>query len=531
MTTFPSHTSVLIVGAGPSGLMMAAQLLRNGIHPVIIDSKTSLTPHSKALAIQSRSLEIIRQMGLHDLFLQHGNIVRNFEIQGHRGEVSKFDLTSLGKDETEFPFVLILEQSKTERLLLDYLTNNACSLYWNSSLTAISSSDEGVKATVDREGQVHEIYCDWVVAADGASSKVRQLLNIPFRGKTYEDQFYLADVDMRESRAEEAIGIFVKDEGFAGYFPMQGETVRFIGNLPQTLKGRPDIAFSDLKPYLTYTLGSAIPDSRCRWFSVYKLHQRVAEKFKVQRCFLIGDAAHVHSPAGGQGMNTGLQDAYNLAWKLSGVIKGSFDEQILETYAEERMEVAKKLLATTDRIFSIGVSQNWLVRKLRKFVLPRLLRFSDRRDNFAKSFFPLISQTGVQYRTGPISVHHSQSRRVQAGDRLPYIKLFDEKLKRETDLHQWCAKPGFTLLVIGWLNSRDLMLLAKWITQTFPFNLNFYYLPHSEKNQHVFDLFEVGERQKKAVIVRPDLYIGYINDAVVIELIETYLKDTVGWKS
>ena len=530
MTKLPSHTSVLIIGAGPSGLMMAAQLLRNGIHPIIIDSKTQPNQESRALAVQARSLEIFRQLGIDESAVKQGNIAERLVMHQNVTEVASINLSSLGADVSPFPYVLILEQSKTERILIDYLTANACPIYWNCELISLEQSDGGATVEINREAEKQFITCDWLIGADGASSRVRKELGIAFSGGTYQHRFYLADLNIKQNLGEDAIRIFLKDEGFVGYFPMQQNSLRFIGVLPRTLANRSNISFQDIKPYLTYTLGFPVHDEQCNWFSVYQLHHRMAEMFHMQNCFLIGDAAHVHSPAGGQGMNTGLQDAYNLAWKLAGVLKGEYQRKILLTYSEERRPVAKRLLKTTDRIFTIGVSQNWLVRNLRNWLMPIVLPKLWNQDKVRSRIFSLISQTGISYSESSLSVHYSSKKRVKAGDRLPYIKFYDEKLNKETDLHSWCAKPGFTLLVIGKLNDRDLFLIAKWITETYPQNLNFYYLPPSEKNKHFFDFFEMDEKKKKALIIRPDMYIGYLSDAVVIEMIDTYLKETISWK-
>ncbi len=529
MNLLPHDCSVLIVGAGPSGLMMAAQLLRYGIQPVIIDSKTGLNQESRALAVQARSLEIFRQLGLDEAALAAGNPVDRLAVY-QDAEVAAFSLTEKDKKLTAFPYVLILEQSRTEKVLLSYLTSKACPVYWDTELLDIRSDDRGARVKLKRGETEKEIKCDWVIGADGASGKVRKSQGLSFAGGTYLNRFYLADIVMKDQGDISAVRLFLKKEGFTGIFPVNGQTYRFIGVLPQTLKDRADVTFDDLKPYLTYTLGFPLQGEVCQWFSVYKLHHRLAERFRNKRCFLIGDAAHIHSPVGGQGMNTGLQDAYNLAWKLQGVIKNEFHEKILDSYSEERMGVAKQLLATTDKLFTLSVSGNWFVKQIRRYVLPRLFQWIWKRSGMRFRLFSHISQIALHYRASGMSVHHSRTREIAAGDRLPYLKLFDEKRKEHSDLHAWCSKPGFTLLVIGLISQRDVHLLAKFIKATYPAQLNFYYLPPSSSNQHIFDAFEIKEDHKKAVIVRPDLYIGYMNDVVDIELIDIYLRETIGWR-
>lgn len=531
MNTLPGQSAVVIIGAGPSGLMMAAQLLRFGIQPVIIDSKTTISTESKALAVQARSLEIFRQMGLDEQVLKEGNIAKGMIIHQDTEKIAKIDLSNLGQGKSNFPYVLILEQSKTERILVDYLTANTCPIYWNTQLLDVYQTDKLVNLKIARNGEEELISCDWLIAADGAWSRVRKSINIAFSGGTYAHKFFLADIKLNDSVSAEAIRAFFTDKGFTALFPMKDQNYRIIGVVPKTLDEKGAISFDDLRPYLTYNLGVAITDKCCNWFSTYMVHHKMAEKFRTQRCFLIGDAAHIHSPAGGQGMNTGLQDAYNLAWKLAGVINEKYSESILDTYANERMPVAKRLLKTTDKLFSVIISRNWFFEKLRTWVFPFIANKIWSTSTLNSKIFGLISQTGINYRSSSLSLHHSSATKIKAGDRLPYIKFYDEKRKEETDLHAWCSHINFTLLIIGYLSQKDLFTLTKWITLTYPFGISFFYLPPSERNQHVFDSFEIADKARKVLIVRPDMHIGYINDVIDAELIGGYLEKTLGWKS
>ena len=251
----------------------------------------------------------------------------------------------------------------------------------------------------------------------------------------------------------------------------------------------------------------------------------MASNFRVGRCFLIGDAAHIHSPVGGQGMNTGLQDAYNLAWKLAGVINGHIKPLVLDSYAAERMPAAKSLLKTTDATFNIIMSNNFFVGLFKKFALLRLLNTVWKSAAIKKAFFQKVSQIDITYRESKINLHLSKSTKVKAGDRLPYLKVYDEKQLIETDLHEWCAKPGFTLLILGKFDELFLFTIAKWITQKYPGMLNFFYLPPSGKNLEVFETFECNPHQQKALIIRPDMYIGYINDVVDLGMMDNYLQN------
>ncbi|MDN5285622.1 MAG: hypothetical protein JWR38_1896 [Mucilaginibacter sp.] len=531
MTITQQHTSVLIVGAGPSGLMMAAQLLRYGIQPVIIDSKQGPTNQSKALAVQARTLEIYRQMGVIDAIIKGGKQAAGVIFNQKGKEVAELSLDKVGEGQTPFPFVLLYQQSKNERLLLDYLTLNCCPVYWNTSLLSLEQSAEMAAVQLQTGEDVQIITCDWLVGADGAHSSVRKQLQIPFNGDSYQHQFYLADVKISNAFGDK-VSLFLSKKGFAAFFPMpEKQCYRIVGKLPGGFDKKDNLTIEETLPYLNAVTGKTIVVDKTNWFTTYGLHHRMADKFREGRCFLIGDAAHIHSPVGGQGMNTGLQDAYNLGWKLAGVINEQLNEAILDSYAAERMPVAKDLLNSTDRVFSMILSRNWFMGLFKKWILPTVLKTGWSKPAFRDEFFKRVSQIGISYRDSKINLHLSHNSPVKAGDRLPYLKVFDEKKQQETDLHEWCSKPGFTMITLGKLQEIDLFTLAKWITQKYPVNLNFFYLPPSARNQQVFDAFGIKENQKKALIIRPDMYIGFINDVVDIDTMDNYLQNVVGFKS
>jgi 2-polyprenyl-6-methoxyphenol hydroxylase-like FAD-dependent oxidoreductase len=524
------HTKVLIVGAGPSGLMMAAQLLRYGIQPLIIDNKQGPTTHSNALAVQARSLEIYRQMGVIDKIIPNGKQTKGLTFNQDGKQEALFSLNNIGEGQTLFPYVLLYQQSKNERTLLDYLTLHCCPVYWNTTLTLLQQNPDNAEVQLKNGDGAYTLKCDWVIGADGAHSTVRKKLQVPFKGDTYPSFFYLADLKLdTDFLTSDYIQLYLGKNDLAGFFPMpEDDCYRIIGNLPAEFGEREDIVVEDVLPYIARLTRSTVKIVENNWFTTYKLHHRMAEKFREQRCFLIGDAAHIHSPVGGQGMNTGLQDAYNLAWKLAGVLGGQIKMDVLESYAAERMPVAKDLLNSTDKAFNIIMSANWLVRLLKKWVWFKALNTIWKNKKLKAFFFRTISQTGISYRHSSINLHLSKGTRIKAGDRLPYLKVYDEKKEIETDLHEWCNKPGFTLIVLGKFDEMYLFTLAKWITNKYPGILNFFYLPPSGKNVDVFDAFEADPHKQRAIIVRPDMYIGYMNDVVDIGMMDNYLQNVAG---
>ncbi|MGY3214920.1 FAD-dependent monooxygenase [Mucilaginibacter sp. HD30] len=529
MTITEQHTKVLIVGAGPSGLMMAAQLLRHGVIPVIVDIKQGPTNQSKALAVQARSLEIYRQMGIVEKALQGGKQANGMVLHQEGKEVTSISLINVGKQQTPFPFVHLYQQSKNERLLLDFLTQNCCPVYWDTTLVSLKQTAKEVEVELRSGADTTILTCDYLVGADGAHSTVRKQSNIPFTGDTYANEFFLADLELNNKELTGTqVALYRGRAGLSAFFPLpEHNSYRIIGNIPPLSEGKPDLKLEEVLPHLSALTGFTVNVAKENWFTTYKLHHRMADKFRKGRCFLVGDAAHIHSPVGGQGMNTGLQDAYNLGWKLAGVVNGLIKEGILDSYAAERMPVAKTLLNTTDRLFKMIISSNWFVVFFNKWIMPKATALVWKSERLRAEFFKRVAQINISYRDSNINLNLSTAKNIKAGDRLPYLKVFDEKKQEETDLHQWCVKPGFTLMVFGKLQEIDLFTLAKWITQNYP-GLNFYYLPPSAKNTAIFGTFEIADGRKKALIVRPDMHIGFINDVVDIDMMDNYLRNILG---
>jgi 2-polyprenyl-6-methoxyphenol hydroxylase-like FAD-dependent oxidoreductase len=531
MISLPQNTSVLIVGAGPSGLMMAAQLLRHGVQPVIIDTKKGPTNQSKALVVQARSLEIYRQLGIVDEVIRNGNPVLGAALC-HGGAIkASYDLTGIGTGQTPYPFMQLYPQGQNERVLLDFLTRNCCPVYWETSLTSITQNETSADVILQNGGTSYNLTCNWLIGADGAHSTVRKQLAIPFQGETYQHNFYLADVELDNSQLSDSyVQLFLEKKGFAGFFPMPGDNkFRIVGNIPPKLADSKDLKLADVLPHLNEIATYSVDIRREDWFTTYRLHHRMASQFRNQHSFLIGDAAHIHSPVGGQGMNTGLQDAYNLGWKLAAVVNGQITESILNSYAAERMPIAKDLLNSTDRAFSIIMSGNWLVNIFKTWLLPKILNTAWKKERSRKAFFKRISQTGIDYRDSKLNLQLGSVTKIKAGDRLPYLEIFDEKKKTKTDLHAWCSKPGFTLITFGHIGEEFLFAIAKWITHGYGNGVNFFHLPPSRRNRKVFDAFQVSDGGRKVLIIRPDMHIGHINDILDIEIMNNYLHNVVGF--
>jgi 2-polyprenyl-6-methoxyphenol hydroxylase-like FAD-dependent oxidoreductase len=420
--THQTDVDVLIIGAGPTGLTLACLLAQFEVSFRIIDKNKTITEKSKALGVQARTLELFEQLGIAEKAVSMGYPAKGMDliVQGKRKATVNLD--AFGKGVTKFPFMLILEQCKTEQLLLDKLNNLGQEVEWQKELVELNQQAQSVTATLTHYEHIEEIRARYVVAADGAKSTVRTLLKIPFIGGTYENRFMLADVAIDGPISREHVTLCLSQYGFAGFFPMIGEDrYRAIGIMPDRLAGVEENSaqiFSEIKRQSRLDL--KISDSH--WISTYKIHHRSVSQFQKQNCFFAGDAAHVHSPAGAQGMNTGIQDAFNLGWKLQLVLRGQAQEKLLKTYHEERFPIAQKLIRTTDQLFSFVTNPNYFMRRLRLFMLPSTLRFLISNTHTRTYIFKLISQTGIRYRKSSLSEQNFLSEAdFKAGDRSCHI--------------------------------------------------------------------------------------------------------------
>src|SRR5690349_4978995 len=366
---------VLVVGAGPTGLMLANQLARRGVRATIIDRHNGPSLQTRALGVQARTLEIYAHLGIVERALEWGKRATgaNLWTQGRRA--ARVPLGDIGRNLSPYPFLLILGQDDNERLLGEALREWSIDVQWNTELVALRQEADRVVATVRQsDAGERDISAAWVAGCDGAHSAVRRLNGIEFQGAPYEHVFFVADTQASGPMVPDELNVYLWPQGFHLFFPMRGSNHwRVVGIVPPELRDKADLSFDDIAPAVRAEAGVGLSFQSCTWFSPYRIHHRRAERFRSRRCFVLGDAAHIHSPVGAQGMNTGLQDAYNLAWKLALVVSGRAAHTLLDSYADERVPVAEQLLSTTDRAFSLVVSERRFAGFFRTRVMPKLL--------------------------------------------------------------------------------------------------------------------------------------------------------------
>jgi 2-polyprenyl-6-methoxyphenol hydroxylase-like FAD-dependent oxidoreductase len=507
------QTDVLIIGAGPTGLALACQLIRYGVDFIIIDKKGTTTPHSKAIGVQARTLELYEQIGLADKLIEVGYLAekaRMFAGGKIRGEI---DFTELGKGMSPYPYVLLAEQGKHEALLYDFITSHQQTVRWNTELESFTQNEGGVSAKLRNSlVGIETIDAKYMVGCDGAKSPVRHSLGLTFEGTTFERAFYVADVQIDWKYGYDNLQVFLMKNSLLAFFPMTGEKqYRIVGTFPEEFsKDEGDVLYEEIEEQIKKDTDIELDITKVNWFSTYKVHTRHVNKFSEGRCFLAGDSAHIHTPAGAQGMNTGIQDGYNLAWKMAWVLKFRANEKLLDTYNEERLPNAEALMETTDRFFNLAAGKNPLLSFIRLYIFPYVANFMFSLDAVKRFVFPRIAQIAINYRRSSLSKTDGGFA-VRGGDRMPWFKI------QGKSIYDYLHEPLFHLIVFtdGKTDIPQLPdeLLTRW---------------HGKIDSHLFQLeprvTEIfGVDKSFYIILRPDNYIGLISDDFSPAALQIYL--------
>ena len=408
---------VLIAGAGPTGLMLALRLARHGIAVRIVDKASGPGTASRAMAVHARTLEFYRQLGCADDIVAQGVQIQALHLRDRDHEVALLPFKDIGAGLSPYPFVLAYPQDDHERFLVRQLQALGIEVEWNTALSTFSQDEHGVHALLEQAGV--ERYCDvaYLCGCDGARSRVRETLQLNFPGGTYEHLYYVADVKTAGPPNNDLLA-HIGEHTFALMLPVRSSGMqRLIGILPDSADNKPDPDFEDVRGVVEPLLGIHVEE--VNWFSTYRVHHRVAPQFRIGRCFIAGDAAHIHSPAGGQGMNTGIGDAVNLSWKIAQVLQGRADPALLDSYEAERIVFARKLVATTDRVFQLVVSEGAGGQLVRHWLLPHVFPFLTGFAAARRAMFKTISQVQINYEDSQLS--GGRAGEILGGDRLPWV--------------------------------------------------------------------------------------------------------------
>jgi 2-polyprenyl-6-methoxyphenol hydroxylase-like FAD-dependent oxidoreductase len=413
------HSDVLIVGAGPTGLVLALWLTRLGVTPRIIDKTAESGTTSRALAVQARTLELYSQLNLTDAVLTRGHKVPAINLWVKGEPKARMAFANIGSGLTPYPFLQIFPQDQHEQLLIQRLQELGVSVERRTEFLGYTEQGDRVVARLrGPDGREESCEAIYLAGCDGARSLVRETMGTGFPGGTYRQVFYVADVDVKGAVANGELHVDLDEADFLAVFPLAGTgRARLIGTVSdQRAENAETLRFEDVSGRAIEHLKVQV--EKVNWFSTYRVHHRVTDHFRKGRAFVLGDAAHIHSPAGGQGMNTGIGDAVNLAWKLQSVLSGSAPDALLDSYETERIKFARRLVATTDKVFTFVSAEGRLADVVRTriapVVMPRLIGFE-----FAREYlFRTVSQIVLNYRDGPLSA--GTAGHVHGGDRLPW---------------------------------------------------------------------------------------------------------------
>jgi 2-polyprenyl-6-methoxyphenol hydroxylase-like FAD-dependent oxidoreductase len=499
------RNDVLIVGAGPTGLVLALWLARLGVDVRIIDKTSEPGSTSRALAVQARTLELYRQLDLADAVIAAGHQVPAVNLWAKGEHAARLSFETMGAALTPYPFLHIFPQDEHEHLLLKRLATFGVTVHRCTKLIQFVEDPDGVAARLrGPDGTEHDCEASYIAGCDGARSSVREIAGTGFPGGTYRQVFYVADVDANGPALNGELHVDLDEADFLGVFPLAGANrARLIGTIRDARADRADsLTFADVRDRALHHLKVEV--TRVNWFSTYHVHHRVTDHFRKGRAFLVGDAAHIHSPAGGQGMNTGIGDAINLAWKIAAVLAGRAPEKLLDSYEAERIGFARRLVATTDRVFSFATAEGHLADLLRTRVAPLLLPWAIGFEAAREFLFRTVSQIRLNYRGGPLS--RGSAGRVCGGDRLPWVPT------REGDNFGPLAGMDWQVHVYGSAKAE----LVRWCAQQ---NLPL----------HVFEwgrASEVAGLARDALyLLRPDNYVALADRAGTPELIERYFHE------
>lgn len=435
-----ANPDVVVVGAGPVGLVAAAELVRRGVTVRIFDRLAEPTDQSRAIAVHARSLDMCHRMGIADSLMSTGIKATGMQLYAGHDKLLRIRFDEV---DSAFPYSLVTAQTETERVLDDHLTGLGVTVERGVELTGLAQDDEGVHLTLrGADGATEQCTTAWVIGADGGHSTVRHLVGAKLAGSFQGERFLLGDVDAEHDLDVDSMHTFFSAEGPVLVFPMRDGRTRVMAEIHEApgtpLNLNPDM--TELQAVIDRRIGG-VRLLRPHWMTTFEIHHALVPAYRWNRVFLVGDACHIHSPAGGQGMNTGMQDAFNLAWKLAAAVKGEAGDTLLDSYHAERYPVAEQMITFTDRLTRAGTLSG-VPQRVRNIAIRTLSHFEPVRRYMADT----AEEVNVNYRNSPIAVGKPpKGAKVAAGEHLPHIA--DNAVQKQLD--GLCVDPGHSVITIA----------------------------------------------------------------------------------
>ncbi len=499
---------VLISGAGPTGLVLALWLTKSNIPVRIIDKTDSPGTTSRALVFHARNLEFYHQLGIDRIAIERGIEFKaaNLWLRGRR--VGGVSFGEIGVPISPYPYALIFPQDLHEQMLVEQLESLGVHVERATELISFAQAENEVRVEIKKKSGEKEVCrVAYLAGCDGARSTVRETLGVGFPGGTYAETYYVADIVGSGPVINGQLHAALDDADFLAIFPMKGEgRARLVGTVRQRADRQQELRWEDVSQTIIHHLKLNVDE--VKWFSSYRVHHRVAAHFQKANVFLLGDAAHIHSPVGGQGMNTGIGDAVNLAWKLAAVIKGDSPATLLETYEPERIAFARRLVDTTDRAFAFVNARGPIATQVRLRIVPWLLPCLFRFTFIRRLMFKTVSQMQIKYPNSPLS--RGPAGTVPGGQRLPWVR-FEESSKQRSDNFSVLTARQWQVHCYGDASSHlQSVCDAQGLKlHVFPWNA---------------EAREAGLRKNGAYVIRPDGHVAILDCEGDGSRITEYLK-------
>lgn len=512
-----TNVPALVVGAGPVGMTLAADLTRQGIECRIIDKSPEPTDKSKALVVWPRSMEVLADLGCAPGFLTTGGWLDGVHIYAGRKRVME---ASFEPADSRYTKPLLLPQSETERLLREHLQRRGVEIERPVELMRLLDHGDRVEANLRHaDGREETVVCDWLLGCDGAHSAVRKQLGIEFTGEFEPNDWALVDCQIRGPIHHSRVVTYWHSSGILAFFPFGDGRFRIIMDMGKASdSGRPATpTLEQVQEAVNRRGPQGLTLYDAVWLSGFRIHERKVANYRKGRCFLAGDAAHIHSPAGGQGMNTGMQDAYNLAWKLAAVHLSGANPSLLDSYSAERSAVGEMVLANAGKLTRLAMMQNPVGRFFRN----RAISLAGRLAAVQRKFTYGLTELGVNYPHSPLNGPDDGTgwgNAPKPGDRLPDADLLDGQRGTFVRLHDAIGSGRFSLLLFAEKNRADLDDIARQVESSHGDVVRvlriFSSAPASEGNSHVDTSGALRRRlgihaETAAIVVRPDGYIAY----------------------
>jgi 2-polyprenyl-6-methoxyphenol hydroxylase-like FAD-dependent oxidoreductase len=386
-------TDVLIVGAGPVGLFLANECARHRLRWRLVETHASQSQYSKALAIFPRTLEILDMAGIVAPFLDAANRVTSVVVMSHDRRLAHMSFTPR---ESPYPFIAMVPQNLSEAMLAGELARKGGRVEYETTFISAEQDVDGVSATLDHEGKPLTIRAAFLVGCDGAHSVVRRMVNVSLEGGDYDASFMLADIETDDALPADELQLCPSEFGPVAIFPISATRRRIVATIDRPEGDAPSLDL--VRQVLQQRAPRGIEARAMHWSSYFRIHHRYAANLRVGRVFMAGDAVHIHSPFGGQGMNTGLHDIWNLTWKIALFLRGHGNERLLDSYTQERVPVIKTVIETTDWLTRVLGTPNRLAQTLRDAVIPMVSDLAP----FQHAFVRRLSELGIAYPGSPI---------------------------------------------------------------------------------------------------------------------------------